>query len=116
MKYLNKVNAICRYGLPVIAAILLAACGDKSSDEPAPDPDPTPDPVTELSFLCNVSDVTATSASISVSPIDGYTGYYYFDVMAKSEYEAQYAGNHEALIAQFEARVQEYADSYIEAG
>ncbi len=116
MKYLNKVNAICRYGLPVIAAILFAACGDKSSDEPAPDPDPTPDPVTELSFLCNVSDVTATSASISVSPIDGYTGYYYFDVMAKSEYEAQYAGNHEALIAQFEARVQEYADSYIEAG
>lgn len=78
MKYLNKVNAICRYGLPVIAAILFAACGDKSSDEPAPDPDPTPDPVTELSFLCNVSDVTATSASISVSPIDGYTGYYYF--------------------------------------
>lgn len=116
MKYLNKVNAICRYGLPVIAAILFAACGDKSSDEPAPDPDPTPDPETELSFLCNVSDVTATSASISVSPIDGYTGYYYFDVMAKSEYEAQYAGNHEALIAQFEARVQEYADSYIEAG
>ncbi|WP_300797459.1 hypothetical protein [uncultured Alistipes sp.] len=94
---------------------MLAAC-DKDNDSDKPEPDPDPEPDTELSFACDVTDITASSAKVIVSPIDGYTDYYYFDVMAKSEYEAQYADNQQALIDRFEAMVQEYADRYIEAG
>ena len=71
---------------------------------------------TELSFACDVTDITASSARIIVSPTDGYTGYYYFDVMEKTEFETQYADNLQVLADRFEAMVQETADRYIEAG
>lgn len=71
---------------------------------------------TELLFACDVTDITASSARVIVSPTDGYTGYYYFDVMEKTEFETQYADNLQVLADRFESMVQETADRYIEAG
>lgn len=114
MKYFTQLRAMFRFVLPLIAAVQFTSCGNDSSDGPAPDPDP--DPVPELAFDCKVEGITTTSASISVTPDENYAGYYYFDVMARSEYEAQYAETPSVLIVQFEAMVQEYADRFIEAG
>lgn len=110
MHYTTQLTSFLRYGLTALAAACTFAACNKDDDSKGPVPGP------QLSFACDVTDITASSANVIVSPIDGYTDYYYFDVMAKAEYEAQYANNEQALIDQFEAMVQEYADRYIEAG
>ena len=116
MKYTDKLRAMCRPAAAVIAASLLFAACDNDEETEKPGPGPDPEPETELSFACDVTDITASSARVIVSPIDGYTGYYYFDVMEKTEFETQYADNLQVLADRFEAMVQETADRYIEAG
>lgn len=116
MKYTDKLRAMCRPAAAVIAASLLFAACDNDEETEKPGPGPDPEPETELSFACDVTDITASSARVIVSPTDGYTGYYYFDVMEKTEFETQYADNLQVLADRFEAMVQETADRYIEAG
>lgn len=116
MKYTDKLRAMCRPAAAVIAASLLFAACDNDEETEKRGPGPDPEPETELSFACDVTDITASSARVIVSPTDGYTGYYYFDVMEKTEFETQYADNLQVLADRFEAMVQETADRYIEAG
>lgn len=114
MKYFTKFNVMLCGWLFVITTLLFTSCGNDVSDDL--ESKPTSDSTTEVPLVCNINNITSTSANVSVSPTEGYTGYYYFDVMTKSEYESKYANNHEALVSQFEAMVQKYADSFIAAG
>lgn len=68
--------------MTAVATLFLVGC---SSDDPEPDPVPPPPPPVDKFFDIAVTDITASTAFVTVTPEDNATRYY-FDVLSKADF------------------------------
>lgn len=73
-------------GVVVCATLISPACSDKNPTEPeSPNEQPTPAP-TKAPFKLTISEISATTARLSIEPVDkGIT--YYFDLLREDRFE-----------------------------
>lgn len=79
--------------MTAVATLFLVGC---SSDDPEPEPVPPPPPPVDKFFDIAVTDITASTAFVTVTPDDNATRYY-FDVLSKEDF-ADYENSPKAFM------------------
>lgn len=86
--------------------LMLAAAGMLSSCEKAEAPEGGsfgPDP--DAPFTCEAPTVSASMATLIITPESDYSGYYYFDIMEKNVFIADFDNDREGMIERLEMQI-----------
>lgn len=97
--------------------LMLAAAGMLSSCEKAEAPEGGsfgPDP--DAPFTCEAPTVSASMATLIITPESDYSGYYYFDIMEKDVFIADFDNDREGMIERLEMQIQAIGQQNIELG
>lgn len=97
--------------------IMFAAAGMLSSCEKADTPEGEefgPDP--DAPFVCEVPTVSASMATVIITPDADFSGYYYFDIMEKDVFIADFDNDREGMIERLEMQIAAIGEQNIELG
>lgn len=71
---------------------------------------------TDAPFTCEVPTISASTATVILTPDADYSGYFYFDIMEKSAFVADFNNDREGMIERLEMQIAAIGQQNIELG